>query len=356
MTRTYATRSCAAQHAATSGDPELTGEPWGLFLPTNPEHSVVSDTKQDESPPAKPKCCFYSDVVAKRVEPSVEENHNNETPLALDEESNEFVTTQRELNPEQAEAVRSTVDGMDESERDLISRKNQAMRDKAWAHEPLANLGEGPSKDKGKGIDPRNWGNLELSDNEDLNPAAQAKACKALQKYQCEICAIKQHGGGSFLPPIACKPTENSNDILLRELQALKAENAKLKEQKLSKKHKKKAQVQLPLVVDSVSVSHGVAFQMATGNSQDASQAPILPSNQLPAESYLGCTFAMTKLTDPSGGDGPSLSGSLCFPNELSSSSSSSKSDSSSSSESSNNHRLQKRSHQKKKTYWGKKR
>ncbi|KDQ34022.1 hypothetical protein PLEOSDRAFT_164050 [Pleurotus ostreatus PC15] len=113
MTRTYATRSRATQRADTPENPELTGEPQGLFLPTNPERSVVSDTERDESPPAKPKHRSYSDVVAKRVEPSAEENHNNETPLALDEESDEFVTTQRELNPEQAEAVRSAVDGMD---------------------------------------------------------------------------------------------------------------------------------------------------------------------------------------------------------------------------------------------------
>ncbi|KAF9495117.1 hypothetical protein BDN71DRAFT_1431239 [Pleurotus eryngii] len=223
MTRTYATRSHATQHTATSENPELTGEPQGFFLLTNPECSVVSDTEWDESPPAKPKCRFYSDVVVKHIEPSTEENHNNKTPLALDKESDEFVSTQCELNPEQAEA--------------------------AWAHEPPANLGEGPSKDKGKGIDPHNWGNLELSDNEDLNPAAQVKAYEALQKYQHEIRAIEQHGGGSFLPPAARKPTENANDVLLRKLQALKAENAKLKEKKLSKKHKKKAQVQLPLVI-----------------------------------------------------------------------------------------------------------
>ncbi|KAG9221532.1 hypothetical protein CCMSSC00406_0009355 [Pleurotus cornucopiae] len=355
MTRTYATRSRATQRADTPENPELTGEPQGLFLPTNPERSVVSDTERDESPPAKPKRRSYSDVVAKRVEPSAEENHNNETPLALDEESDEFVTTQRELNPEQAEAVRSAVDGMDESERDLISRRNRAMRDEARAHEPLVKLGEGPSKDKGKGIDPRNWGNLDLSDNEDLNPTAQAKAYKALQKYQHEIRAIEQHGGGSFLPPAAHKPTDNANDVLLRELQVLKAENAKLKEKKLSKKHKKKARVQLPLV-DPVSVSRGVAFQTATGNSQDASRAPILPSDQLPAESYLGRAFAAARPTNPSGSDDPSSSESSYSPDESSSSSSSSESDNSSSSESSNDPRSRKRSHRKKKNHRGNKR
>ncbi len=91
MTRTYATRSRANQRAATPENPELTGEPQGFFLPTNPERLVVSDTEWDKSPPAKPKQHSYSDVVAKHVEPSAEENHNNETPLALDEESDDFV-------------------------------------------------------------------------------------------------------------------------------------------------------------------------------------------------------------------------------------------------------------------------
>lgn len=45
------------------------------------------------------------------------------------------------------------------------------------------NVGEGPSKIKGKGIDPSNWGNIDL-DKEELDPKVQQIALESLKQDQ----------------------------------------------------------------------------------------------------------------------------------------------------------------------------
>ncbi|KIM42784.1 hypothetical protein M413DRAFT_408828 [Hebeloma cylindrosporum] len=63
------------------------------------------------------------------------------------------------------------------AQKDRIERRNNKV---AQARNPsIVSLGEGPSKMKGKGVDPLNWGNANLSE-EDLDPEAQQAALDSL--------------------------------------------------------------------------------------------------------------------------------------------------------------------------------
>ncbi|KAF9489277.1 hypothetical protein BDN71DRAFT_1435517 [Pleurotus eryngii] len=198
MTQTYATCSHAVPRAATPDDLELT----------------VTESERDDVHHTQPRCRSYSDVVAKRV-PSEEENSDKENinnQLPLDEEIN---------------AIRN-------------------------ARTKLSHPGDGPSRDKGKGVDPWNWGNIHFSDKEETHPDVQEKAYNEWKAHQRNYLDINHR---PVLPGLPTKPVPTPSTAkalnleILRELKAIRAENAHLQEQQSDKAAKKHAWILYPSLV-----------------------------------------------------------------------------------------------------------
>ncbi|KAF9499142.1 hypothetical protein BDN71DRAFT_1524591 [Pleurotus eryngii] len=321
MTRTYATRSRAVPRAATPDDLELT----------------VTDSERDDVHPAQPRRRSYSDVVAKRV-PSEEENSDKENinnQLPLDEEINAIRNARTELSREQTDTVRTAEDSMTQAERDLLAKQRQNVRDEARAHEPLADPWDGPSRDKGKGVDPRNWGNIHFSDEEETRPDVQEKAYNEWKARQRNYLDINHR---PVLPVMPTKPVptpstaEALNLEILRELKAIRAENAHLREQQSDKAAKKHAWV-TSRQADPVSISRGMASMASKGAPARDEHAHLRPSKQLPADSYLGRAFRHQPTKSHPNDDPDPLSDGSYDPDDPQSSSSEEPSDSESSSD-----------------------
>ncbi|KAJ3978763.1 hypothetical protein F5890DRAFT_1381415, partial [Lentinula detonsa] len=84
------------------------------------------------------------------------------------------------LSPEQELTVKMAEANLNDSEREKIARRHSSIRILAEDEESRE---EGPSTGKGKGIDPRNWGNVSL-DDEDVNPSLQAQILASLKNAQ----------------------------------------------------------------------------------------------------------------------------------------------------------------------------
>ncbi|KAJ3751619.1 hypothetical protein EV360DRAFT_2602, partial [Lentinula raphanica] len=81
------------------------------------------------------------------------------------------------LSPEQELTVKMAEANLNDSERERIARRHNSVRILAEDEESRE---EGPSMGKGKGIDPRNWGNVRF-DDEEMNPGLQAQILASLE-------------------------------------------------------------------------------------------------------------------------------------------------------------------------------
>ncbi|KAF4565677.1 hypothetical protein EYR36_002255 [Pleurotus pulmonarius] len=348
MTRTYATRSRAVPRAATPDNRELTGES-PLFIPPSPtRRSAVTDSERDDVHPAQPRRRSYSDVVARRA-PSEEENSDKENkynPLTLDEEIKRHART--ELNREQTHTIRTAENSMTPPERDLLTKRRQNVRDETRAHEPLADLGDGPPKNKGKGVDPRNWGNIHFSDEEETRPDVQEKAYNEWKARQRNYLDTNHRPALPAMPvnPVPATSTAEALNLeILRELKAIRAENARLREQQSDKPAKRKHARVTMRQADPVSISRGMASLATKGVPARDEHAHLRPSNQLPANSYLGRAFQHQPAgNDPS--DDPTTSSDASY--DPSDSRSSSSDESSNSGSSTDNYRSRRRAMKKK--------
>ncbi|KAJ3974951.1 hypothetical protein EV361DRAFT_865776 [Lentinula raphanica] len=84
------------------------------------------------------------------------------------------------LSPEQELTVKMAEANLNDNERERIARRHNSVRILAEDEESRE---EGPSTGKGKGIDPRNWGNVRL-DDEEMNPGLQAQILASLENVQ----------------------------------------------------------------------------------------------------------------------------------------------------------------------------
>ncbi|KAJ3782126.1 hypothetical protein GGU10DRAFT_378874, partial [Lentinula aff. detonsa] len=80
------------------------------------------------------------------------------------------------LSPEQELTVKMAEANLNDREREIIARRHSSVRILAEDEESRE---EGPSTGKGKGIDPRNWGNISI-DEEEMNPGLQAQLLASL--------------------------------------------------------------------------------------------------------------------------------------------------------------------------------
>ncbi|KAJ3785356.1 hypothetical protein GGU10DRAFT_250307, partial [Lentinula aff. detonsa] len=84
------------------------------------------------------------------------------------------------LSPEQELTVKMAEANLNDREREIIARRHSSVRILAEDEESRE---EGPSTGKGKGIDPRNWGNIGI-DEEEMNPGLQAQILASLENAQ----------------------------------------------------------------------------------------------------------------------------------------------------------------------------
>jgi hypothetical protein len=99
----------------------------------------------------------------------------------------------RPLTSEQTQAVLKAVGGLTHEQKQKILRRQEKVRPRRDSS--ISSRGEGPSKPKGKTIDPREWGNLNIS-RESLDLEAQAAAWESY-KNQPKITdkyAKEKHG------------------------------------------------------------------------------------------------------------------------------------------------------------------
>ena len=79
----------------------------------------------------------------------------------------------RPLTSEQTKAVKKATEGMTAEQKEMIRRRQNKVRPRQ--DDSVSSRGEGPSKNKGKTIDPREWGNVDI-EHEDLDVEAQEAA------------------------------------------------------------------------------------------------------------------------------------------------------------------------------------
>ncbi|KAJ8481441.1 hypothetical protein ONZ45_g15313 [Pleurotus djamor] len=332
MTRTATMVTRSRANAGLTGESPLTSAP-----PTDPRDAPVSDSEATPHPSADRRARSMSDVADRRV-PSSEENpfrtkrvtiveNNNDsssddlpdTPSKGDKNQNKNklpLKTAPALNPEQSVTVEKAANSLSQHQRDLIAKRQQALQEGSRAHETPVSLGEGPSQGKGKGVDPRNWGNLDFSDD-DLDPEAQANAMrlwKTLQREQRNL------GGRSGNRQETTEPDPSVQEQI-RQLQKQNAELMELVKSLTAPEsgpgtQTKKVRTVVPLT-DPVSISHGIASELRNVRTPRNEETPhnqrdILPSNQIPRESYLGRAFnhARRRERAPSRSGGESTPGS----------------------------------------------
>ena len=85
------------------------------------------------------------------------------------------------LTAEQTQTVRIATEGMNREQKERIQRRQEKVQPRRDSS--VSSRGEGPSKPKGKMIDPREWGNINLS-RESLDVNAQAAALASFKNIQ----------------------------------------------------------------------------------------------------------------------------------------------------------------------------
>ena len=96
---------------------------------------------------------------------------------------------QGELTAEQARVVYAATNNMTVQQKETLKRRHDKVNS---PQSPTHSNGEGPSRNKGKGIDPREWGNVNIS-QESLDVEAQVAALESFNKQPHET-ARRKHG------------------------------------------------------------------------------------------------------------------------------------------------------------------
>ena len=96
---------------------------------------------------------------------------------------------QGELTAEQARVVYAATNNMTIQQKETLKRRHDKVNS---PQSPTHSNGEGPSRNKGKGIDPREWGNVNIS-QESLDVEAQVAALESFNKQPHET-ARRKHG------------------------------------------------------------------------------------------------------------------------------------------------------------------
>ena len=130
-----------------------------------------ASSEEDEPPIVKEKISEWTTVNRRRAR-SLGSAANDSRPLEKG-----GLTSNRELTEEQSQAVRAATTNMTTPQRDVLHRRQKKVH--MQQRSPTPSRKEGPSRQKGKGIDPREWGNVNIS-RESLDLEAQATALESI--------------------------------------------------------------------------------------------------------------------------------------------------------------------------------
>ena len=97
--------------------------------------------------------------------------------------NNEASITRRGLTKEQVYVVDTATHNVSIQQKEVLKRRHDKVNS---PQSPAYSNGEGPLRNKGKGIDPREWGNVNIS-QESLNVGAQVAALESYAKWPHEL-------------------------------------------------------------------------------------------------------------------------------------------------------------------------
>ena len=154
---------------------------------TVPEINVGTSSEEDEPPIVKEKIYEWTTVKRRRARSlsSLNENRSH---------GRDGMTSSRELTEEQSQVVKAATTNMTTPQREMLSRRQRKVPVRRGS--PTPSREEGTSRKKGKGIDPREWGNVNIS-RESLDIEAQALD-SITQQHQTDKAKEKHvpgHGG-----------------------------------------------------------------------------------------------------------------------------------------------------------------
>ena len=145
----------------------------GETVEVSPLPEIVDSTSSEEDEPSKMK---EKDLpwttVNRRCARSLDLPSEGRVPKGRD------MIPNRKLTREQAQAVETATTNMTTPQKEVLCRRQKKIVS-ARKGSPTPSQGEGLSKRKGKGIDPQEWGNINIS-RESLDVDAQAVALESI--------------------------------------------------------------------------------------------------------------------------------------------------------------------------------
>ena len=139
-----------------------------------PEINVGTSSEEDEPPIVKEKFFEWTTVKRRRARSLDSLNENRSL-------GREGMTSSRELTEEQSQVVKAATTNMTTPQREIVSRRLKKVPVRKGS--PTPSREEGTSRKKGKGIDPREWGNVNIS-RESLDVEAQALAFESINQQR----------------------------------------------------------------------------------------------------------------------------------------------------------------------------
>ncbi|KAL0951128.1 hypothetical protein HGRIS_007865 [Hohenbuehelia grisea] len=191
-----------------------------------------------------------------------------------------------ELNSEQSRTVREAEAGMTPADKNLIKKRNQMLHNDAHGQGSYEKHGESSHVRKGKGRDPNEWGNLDLSEGE-KDPEAQAEALKTWNEvrdgqYKAGTAKDKQTG---YVPHGESDRIRNLED----QVAVLK---------RLLEESRKKPEMAVP----EPSISQRTKKHTTIGDKAPkltsasvAPENPLRPSDQMGSRSFMGSVIKPTR-------------------------------------------------------------
>ncbi|KAG9223419.1 hypothetical protein CCMSSC00406_0007606 [Pleurotus cornucopiae] len=196
------------------------------------------------------------------------------------------------LNVDQINTIDSAYDNLSALDKERLARRN--ARVVPAEHEiPPQEVHMKTPLAKEKGVDPRNWGNLNF-ENEDLDPVAQARALKLWKLAQQKSEPVpKPAAGPSGEPecdtPLHHLPNEDQSR-LRRKLLELERENEKLRERS---RHASRTPITEGVRAQINEATHRTRSKPKSKRNKASAgkrddKSTFLPSSQIPPNSFLG--------------------------------------------------------------------
>ncbi|KAJ8689423.1 hypothetical protein PTI98_012326 [Pleurotus ostreatus] len=144
-----------------------------------------------------------------------------------------------------------------------------------------------PGPSKGKGVDPRNWGNIPLEEDE-LDPVAQARALRHWKQAQNDSDPVIEKGPTSVLNEDTTI-REEEQQLLREKLAELERENRKLKEQtRLRSRTPITEGIRAHIKEATDRPKPKPKLKKSKKSSGKSTKSNFLPSSQIPPNSFLG--------------------------------------------------------------------